>query len=61
MDDELAEASPEMWVCLYAERYANCQHQETRFQFVHGLQLLCAAGVPYIRYKLYVARYKLFI
>jgi hypothetical protein len=49
--DELAEASPKMRVCLHAERYANRQHQETRFQFVHGLQLLYAAGVPRIRYK----------
>jgi hypothetical protein len=38
--DELPEPSPEMRVSLHAERYANCQHQEARFQLVHGWQLL---------------------
>ena len=37
--DELPEASPEMRICLHAERYANCQHQEARLQLVHGWQL----------------------
>jgi hypothetical protein len=57
--DELAQASPEMRVCLHAERYANRQHQETRFQFVHGLATVIATSVPCIRTELYVASYKL--
>jgi hypothetical protein len=56
--DELPEASPEMRVCLHAERYANRQHQETRLQFVHGLATVIAAIVPCIRTELYVANYK---
>ena len=57
--DELAEASPEMRVCLHAERYANREHQETRFQFVHGLATVIATSVPRIRTESYVANYKL--
>jgi hypothetical protein len=38
--DELAKASPKTRVCLHAKRYANRQHQETCFQFVHDLPLL---------------------
>jgi hypothetical protein len=44
--DELAKASPKTRVCLHAKRYANRQHQETCFQFVHDLPLLYALGVP---------------
>jgi hypothetical protein len=44
--NELAKASPETRVCLHAKRYANRQHQETCFQFVHDLPLLYAVGVP---------------
>jgi hypothetical protein len=57
--DELAEASPEMRVCLHAERYANRQHQETRFQFVHGLATVIATSVPWIRTESYMANHKL--
>jgi hypothetical protein len=40
LSDKLAEASPEMRVCLHAECYANRQHQETCFEFVHSRRLL---------------------
>src|SRR5258708_21238273 len=40
--DELAKASPKTRGCLHAKRYANRQHQETGFPFVHHLQLLDA-------------------